>query len=256
MKTTEWLKHYREICSVLGIDEERDRIAAETLSNLLVGWSASRQELSDLLHRGAFAAVFGAGPSLETDLKQYLQVFDPERAVTIAVDGAVKVFLAWGIVPNVVVTDLDGGDDVLVKAAENGCFMVVHAHGDNIEKIRRLVPLMRGRVLGTTQTEPIGVLENFGGFTDGDRAVYMCEELGVKKIVVAGMDFDGEIGHYSKPRPLSKEMEKRKKLKLQIGKNLLETLAAQTTATLLDASNTFSQIKGFRKTTWKELAQK
>ncbi|MEM2065698.1 MAG: hypothetical protein QXJ55_05620, partial [Candidatus Caldarchaeum sp.] len=101
MKTTEWLKHYREICSVLGIDEERDRIAAETLSNLLVGWSASRQELSDLLHRGAFAAVFGAGPSLETDLKQYLQVFDPERAVTIAVDGAVKVFLAWGIVPNV-----------------------------------------------------------------------------------------------------------------------------------------------------------
>ncbi|MEM4494561.1 MAG: 6-hydroxymethylpterin diphosphokinase MptE-like protein [Candidatus Caldarchaeum sp.] len=255
MKTTEWLKHYHEICRKLGIDEERDRLAAETLSKLLSGHGASRQELSSILHSKMFAAVFGAGPSLETDLQQYLHVFEPEAAAIIAVDGATRFFLARGIVPDIVVTDLDGGDDILLRAAEKGCLMVVHAHGDNMEKVEKLVPLMRGRVLGTTQTEPVTGLENFGGFTDGDRAVYMCEELGVEKIVVAGMDFDGEIGAYSKPRPLTVEEQRRKKLKLEIGKTLLETLAAQSSATLLDTSNTSSQIKGFRKITWRELAQ-
>ncbi|MDW8042587.1 MAG: DUF115 domain-containing protein, partial [Nitrososphaerota archaeon] len=237
----------------LGLDPEIDRQSAQILNNLLTGRAVSRSYLSQFFGGKLFAAVFGAGPSLVNDLDEFLDVFDFSDAVVVAADGAVDAFLEKGVKPHVVVTDLDGGDDVLLKADELNVVFVVHAHGDNIEKVLGLVPRIRSRVLGTTQVEPFGVLDNFGGFTDGDRAVFMCEELGMRNIVVAGMDFDGDVGKHSKPKPLTDEERKRKKHKLQIGKTLLETLASFTAAKLYDASNNNSRIKGFEKTSWKRL---
>lgn len=254
MKTTEWLKHYQKICSTLNIDHEKDLLAAHILSNLILGRSLSRADLAPLFREKRLAAVFGAGPSLEEDLELFTKTLDSSEIVTIAVDGAAAAFQKKGLSADVVVTDLDGGDDVLLKASEKGALLVVHAHGDNIERLKQLVPKFSGKILGTTQTEIVGVLDNFGGFTDGDRAVYMCEELGAKHIAVAGMDFDGEIGEYSKPKALSEAEKNRKKQKLQIGKELLETLAKTSHAHLYDVSQTSSTIKGFRKTTWRKLA--
>ncbi|MDW8063630.1 MAG: DUF115 domain-containing protein [Candidatus Caldarchaeum sp.] len=253
MKTTEWLEHYEKIVKTLGIDPEKDIQSARLLSQIISGRSATRKELAAVLRKKAFAVVFGAAPSLEYDLDMFLRFFEPGDASVVAVDGAVKAFQELGVRPDVVVTDLDGGEEALLKASLQDVFLVVHAHGDNADKIIQLVPRLRGKILGTTQTEPVGVLENFGGFTDGDRAVFMCEEIGVGTIVVAGMDFEGEIGKHSKPRPLSAEETARKKIKLQIGKTLLETLASKTYAILYDASGNPSKIKGFRKVSWKQL---
>lgn len=241
--------------NILQIDPEKDRQSAEILSRLITGRSIDRKQLAAVFEGKTFAAVFGAGPSLEADLDGFLRCFDLSDAAVVAADGAVNAFHQRGLNPDIVVTDLDGGDEALVKASRSGALLVVHAHGDNIEKILQLVPRLDGRILGTTQAEPFDALENFGGFTDGDRAVFMCEEIGVKTIVVAGMDFDGEIGKFSKPKPFTEKETLRKKIKLQIGKTLLETLAAKTTSNLYDASKTNATIKGFRKTNWEELKE-
>ena len=57
--------------------------------------------------------------------------------------------------------------------------MVVHAHGDNIEKIH-LVKNFKN-CIGTTQTKSFGKLHNFGGFTDGDRCVFLANHFKAKK---------------------------------------------------------------------------
>jgi len=253
LETTEWLKLYEWICSELEIDPSEDLKAAALMSSMIEGRCLSRQDVARLLVRHGWAVVFGAGPSLERDFKEFLQVVESGKLCTVAADGACRVFLENGLIPDVVVTDLDGGDEALMQAAAEGSLLVVHAHGDNIHKIRQLIPSISSKLLGTTQTEPVGVLENFGGFTDGDRAVYMCEELGVKNIVVAGMDFEGAVGKHSKPYSMSEAELARKRKKLEIGKRLLTILAERTDSCLYDVSSNDSTIKGFVKTTWGSL---
>ena len=42
-------------------------------------------------------------------------------------------------------------------------------------------------------------LYNFGGFTDGDRAMFLAIELGAREMVLAGMDFGTVVTKYSRP---------------------------------------------------------
>ncbi len=250
MELTKWLRIYGEICRELGLDPEKDRQAAELLSKMISGNCLRRDVLSKALSSSPVVVVFGAGPSLQPDLNQFSKHVGVENVVTVAADGASKAFTETGLTPHVVFTDLDGGDETLNQVNRNGALLVVHAHGDNMDKLRRLVPAFKNQVLGTTQTEPVGCLENFGGFTDGDRAVYACVELGVERIVLAGMDFTGDVGPYSKPYPLNQAEISRKKKKLLIGKRLLELLAQEACAELYDASASNSRIKGFRRLDW------
>jgi uncharacterized Rossmann fold enzyme len=154
-----------------------------------------------------------------------------------------------------VVTDLDGGDEYLERCSMMGSLLVVHAHGDNVPNIRRIVPNLRGPILGTTQTEPIPPLENFGGFTDGDRAVCMFEELGYEPIIIAGMDFGLEIGPYSKPFPLTVENLHRKRIKLEIGRRILEELSKNSKATFYDLTSNTSGIAGFKRLGWNDISE-
>jgi uncharacterized Rossmann fold enzyme len=85
----------------------------------------------------------------------------------------------------------------LQNSEKRGAIMVVHAHGDNIDMIKKMVPKFR-KVVGTTQVMPLANVHNFGGFTDGDRAVFLAEEFGAKKVVLVGMDLGDSIGKYSK----------------------------------------------------------
>jgi uncharacterized Rossmann fold enzyme len=250
LELSNWLKIYGEICRELELVPEKDRQAAELLSDMIAGKCLRRDVLSRALSSSPVVVVFGAGPSLQQDLAQFSKHVGVENVVTIAADGASKAFTEIGLTPHVVFTDLDGGDETLTQVNRNGALLVVHAHGDNIDRQRRLVPMFKNPVLGTTQTEPVGCLENFGGFTDGDRAVYACLELGVERIVLAGMDFTGEVGPYSKPYPLNQAEIVRKKRKLLIGKRLLELLAREASAELYDASASYSRIEGFRKLDW------
>jgi hypothetical protein len=91
----------------------------------------------------------------------------------------------------------------------------VHGHGDNLDRLDDLVPQLGPFVAGTHQwagDEAIDLrpLRNVGGFTDGDRAVALCEAYGVREVRLACFDFDAPPSRYShawdpttKPRKLA-----------------------------------------------------
>jgi len=95
-------------------------------------------------------------------------------------------------------------------------------------------------VSGTTQTNRFGKIENFGGFTDGDRCVFLGEFFEAKKIVLIGMDFGQEIGKYSKQKVTNRKIKLKK---LKFGKKILEWFASKSKAELYSTSN----IKGYKK---------
>lgn len=74
---------------------------------------------------------------------------------------------------------------------EKGCVLVIHAHGDNVELIKEIVPELNSFV-ATTQAEPFDRVYNFGGFTDGDRAAIIAKEFGARKILLHGFEFKAE----------------------------------------------------------------
>jgi uncharacterized Rossmann fold enzyme len=96
-----------------------------------------------------------------------------------------------GIVPDIIVTDLDGSFEAILKANQMGSIAIVHAHGDNIDQLQEYVPQL-GKIIGTAQCRPPGGLFNFGGFTDGDRSVFLAKELGAVSIKLLGFDFEDE----------------------------------------------------------------
>ena len=117
-------------------------------------------------------------------------------------DGATKAIIENNLKPDIVVTDLDGDIKSLKKAGRTNTIMIVHAHGDNTEKIH-LVKYFKN-CIGTTQTKSVGKVHNFGGFTDGDRCVFLASHFKAKKIILLGMDFGTRIGKYSKTRVLNR----------------------------------------------------
>jgi Uncharacterized Rossmann fold enzyme len=94
---------------------------------------------------------------------------------------------------HMVVTDLDGPADRIISSSKEGKYIIVHAHGDNIDKIIEHLPQLKGNVLGTTQSIPVRYVKNIGGFTDGDRSVLIAVFLGAKQINLYGFDFENPV---------------------------------------------------------------
>src|SRR5437879_11958817 len=77
-----------------------------------------------------------------------------------------------------------------VKANAEVTIAVIHGHGDNGPVVREWAPRFSGRTVATTQSRPTGGLRNFGGFTDGDRAVFLADHFGATRIHLIGFDFE------------------------------------------------------------------
>lgn len=175
-----------------GFSRKRDEEAAEILSGLLSGlkgpWERPGKEplerVRDLIN-GRTVVVCGNAPSLFSELSC---LDEAEYSCFIAADGASAVILKKGKVPDIVVTDLDGDPSALLEASRLGSTMVVHAHGDNLDALRAYVPLFKEPV-GTTQSRPLENVHNFGGFTDGDRCVFLAKSLGASRVKLIGFDF-------------------------------------------------------------------
>lgn len=240
MKIAGWDSKYLEIASEFGYNKANDRKSASMLNSIL------KKRFSLLKLRkiicGHSVFVIGAGPSLSSALpvlKKYKSV------LKICADTAITPLLKNGIRPDIVVTDLDGNLDLLKRTGNTESIFVVHAHGDNIDRLEFVKNFKN--CIGTTQTEKIGKIYNFGGFTDGDRCVFLANFFGASKIFLFGMDFGVKIGMYSE----TKKKERKIKLKkLHYGKLLLEWLAPKADSELFTLS---SPIKGFKKITYKEL---
>ena len=189
MEFSEWEKYYEQILLDFGYDRARDEEAAEVLAELSAGSSlAGLEELGRHL-TDMEVYVFGDGPSLREALESH-----QFHGTIVAADGATSALMERGIVPQLIVTDLDGRVEDQVAANERGAIVVVLAHGDNIPALREWVPRFRGKLVVTSQSAPIRHLHNFGGFTDGDRAVYIADHFGARRIVLVGFDFAGDRG--------------------------------------------------------------
>ncbi|MBN2518042.1 MAG: DUF115 domain-containing protein [Candidatus Altiarchaeota archaeon] len=212
-----WMTRYKAICGQLGIDPKGDEEAARLADALVGGRHMALEELRSVIE-GRDAVVFGAGPSLESGsvgLKKDGRVF-------ICSDGTISLLLKMGFIPEVDVTDLDGNIKDILRANELGTIAVVHAHGDNMDKLKRYLPLFKGKIVLTTQAEPIGKVRNFYGFTDGDRAVALAAYFGAGAIKLIGFDFGDIVGKYSNPaKPFKHKADDKKKMKLAIAKQLV-----------------------------------
>lgn len=212
MKYGEWQVFYKKILKDFDFSEEEDIRAGKILNNLLKKPSLDRLEKKI---KGKRVNVYGAGPSLDK-----LKAFP--KGINISANGATSFLLERDIVPDVIVTDLDGKIEDLIKASEKGGIIVLHGHGDNMHKIARHAAKFENP-FGTVQCRPFGNLLNFGGFTDGDRAVFLAEHFRAKGIILYGMDFHSEVGRYS----FSEDTERKRK-KLAWAEKLINYLMRHT----------------------------
>lgn len=243
----EWLEWYCDIVRELQLDELMDLEAAMLLDSMLENRALEFTNIERMLSHKV-SLIFGAGPSVEIDVKKFVEFSQKDNFVVLAADGATTALLKHEVIPDIVVTDLDGNLDDLLRAHALGSIFVVHAHGDNIPQLKNVVPLLSERVLPTTQTEPFGCLYNFGGFTDGDRAAFLCSSANVKAIVLAGMDLGEEIGPYSKSLSMltSKQLMIKRK-KLRIARMLLEWLAAKVPFPIYDITTYGTELRGITR---------
>ena len=208
MNLNEWQPFYSQIAREFGFDRAQDERSAQILSDLLAqktGYHSTLTKLNRLINR-CDVLVCGKAPILIRDIKSGKI---EGRETIIAADGSTSVLLAQGVIPHIVVSDLDGSITDLKRANALCAIMVVHAHGDNVNAIETYVPSLSA-VLGTTQTQPEPLLLNVGGFTDGDRAVSLAKEYDAHTISTIGFDFS------------DKSVTQRKMKKLQWAKRLLE----------------------------------
>lgn len=229
-----WQEKYEEILTEFGYDKSQELKSATILNSILKTGPPIRKLERRIRNKTVF--VIGAGPSLSSSLP-YLKKF--RRITKIVADGATKGLIENGIKPDVVVTDLDGNIEFLRRAADAKSVMVVHAHGDNIQLLPYAISF--SYCIGTTEGKPFGKIRNFGGFTDGDRCVFLARYFGASRIILFGMDFGTRVGKYSKEGKYNKSV---KQNKLKRGKSLLEWLATKDTIDLYTIS---SSITGFKR---------
>jgi 2-amino-4-hydroxy-6-hydroxymethyldihydropteridine diphosphokinase len=226
----DYIKKYEEIAGKLGLDMKRDLEAARILDGLSPKTDLGRLE-KIIKNKNAF--VFGAGPSLKEDIRE-MKKFHLDKSpntVLIAADGAAKALMEERLQPNIQVTDLDGFDNIVIELNKKGVITVVHAHGSNMDSLKNVVPNLSD-FYGTTQTKAFGGLLNFGGFTDGDRCVFLADKFKPHLIILAGMDFGKEVGFYS-----GRYNKVNKAAKLEIGKKLLEEYAKESSSTIVNMTS-------------------
>ncbi len=226
MEFTTWKPMYHSILRDFDFSQRDDENAAAILDSLLQQKQSvwSLENICALLHYN-HVVICGAGPSLESSIINHRILL--ENNICITADGATSALLKQHIVPDVIVTDLDGKIDDQIQANAEGAVVIIHAHSDNRSSLERYVPQFTGAVLGTTQTDPksYNVLHNVGGFTDGDRAVFLADHCKARLISLIGFDFTGAIGTYS----FSSKKDLQQKLKkLQWCQRLIASLNNST----------------------------
>ena len=204
----EFKKWYDLIKKDFKFDYQKDCEARDYLSRIFLKKSQN-WKLNDVLNlfkkrilTRPSLLVFGCGPSLEKTVDIIWKkegAFFFEDFINIAADGASILLREKGIKIDAIFTDLDG---ITKNEFEYAIFNIVHAHGDNIEKLQYFEDdiIKFENIIGTTQVEPLPNLINPGGFTDGDRILFFLRTLisPFHRLFLIGMDFGSIIGKYSK----------------------------------------------------------
>jgi uncharacterized Rossmann fold enzyme len=182
MLPEDWAPLYEEILESFGYDRASDESSARMLKAMMMN--------SDLISDDGVviqkkATVFGCSVDLEKDI-----LSTAPRGTLIASGSAVGRLNEAGICPDIVVTDLDGDIEPQIEASRIGAITFIHAHGDNSHLIQMYAQEFLGPVILTTQSRPDNIVSNYGGFTDGDRAVCIARHFGARDILLLGFDFE------------------------------------------------------------------
>ena len=229
---------YFKIINELRFDYQRDLDARNILSGMLKqkneDWCLEEILFSfnQLIKNRKHIFIYGCGPTLEETVNYMLKIhenFNFTTAANLVADGAARLLIKKGIPISAIFTDLDG---ISKENFDKSEFIIVHAHGDNIARLKYFKNeiLNFPNCIGTTQVEPVENLVNSGGFTDGDRILFFIASLLIPthEVFLIGMDFNNIVGKYSKP-----EMERNhiadpiKLKKLQYGLRIIEWLLPQ-----------------------------
>ena len=182
MQLKEWAPLYQKIIEEFGYDESSDENSARLLKALMMN---SNLVTEDEIHIQKTVTIFGNSGSLKKDISQM-----KPRGTLIASGSSVEKLMEMNILPDIVVTDLDGEIRQQIEASKKGALTFIHAHGDNTQLIQRYAQEFTGPVVLTTQSRPDNLISNYGGFTDGDRAVCIARHFGAKEILLLGFDFN------------------------------------------------------------------
>ncbi len=203
----QWIPIYRQIEEEFSFSREREIKARNLISKLIGTNFLSVEALKEII--GTKVYVVGDSPNLEREIELISEPWP-----VIAADNAAVVLREHGIKADIIITDLDGDLPNLLKL---DAVFGVHAHGDNIERLPN-VKKLKDR-FATTQIEPLWNVYNFGGFTDGDRAVHIAAHFGAE-IHIVGFDFEN-------PKPKLGKSKEIKRKKLAWAQKLISMLEAQ-----------------------------
>lgn len=145
--------------------------------------------------------------------KKEIAKLDLENTAVIAADGSVGAMIDYEFL-TCVISDLDGGQHIDLAAAKSQRF-VLHAHGDNLTRWQNIVEnWSRFKtppeiILSHQTNENMNGMHNFGGFTDGDRAVCFALWAGVnvKQIELIGFSTK-KVGAWSGTTNQDRKMKK------------------------------------------------
>ena len=198
MNFKKWNEIYKEISLELKIKPEDDKKASYIFNKILMnnGNKNNINKLNNII-KNKEVVIFGAGPSSKKSISKYKNFI--KNRVKISADGATSALIENNINPDIIVTDLDGKLKDQIYANLNGSIIVIHSHGDNLKIIKKNINKFKSEIIGTTQIDPsqYQLLNNFGGFTDGDRSVLLAIYFKAKFIYLIGFDYNGDIGEYS-----------------------------------------------------------
>jgi len=196
MKYEEWEPFYLKIVNEFGYSVAEDSRAAGILAELIAakGVTGECESYMGETVRGRHFIILGPCPMDRNKLSETGALSRSSGTLIATVGEGTKNALEADITPALIFTDLDGFPESDMLANEKGATVVIHAHGDNIARLKSWVPKFTGRIIPTCQCAPVPGVSNWGGFTDGDRAYCALRHFGAKEIVLAAFDFREPCG--------------------------------------------------------------
>ena len=252
MNWLDWKPYYAKVIFDLGLDESKDYVVTTSFANLLK--QNHPNGFYDVLNKIkekkiSKSWIFGAGPSLEQDFVIFKKFYAIQSDLIVGVDGACLFLIENEIYPDVIFSDLDGSLETLLTCLAHVSILILHAHGDNFDIEPDYYPKYTSfSLLPTVQTKPYEpYLFNFGGFTDGDRAIAgILDWFSNVDIILLGFTFGNLQGKYSKPTKLKNHVQASdfKLKKLAFAKEFIAKLAILYKNHIYNLSTPTEQIIG------------
>ena len=108
-----WKKKYSDILKEFKYSEKKDNESAIILNSILKK-SNVNEKISNLI-KDKSVLVIGSGPSLSTAIPELVK---NKKSIKIAADSSIKLLLENGIIPEIIITDLDGDEKSLKKVSK------------------------------------------------------------------------------------------------------------------------------------------